>query len=67
MKYALLTERQTAMLQAVANGRRDKQIASDFGIAVTTFSNHLTTIRHKLKAKTRAHLVAEALRQGYIR
>ena len=59
-----LTKRQREVLALVAEGLTDGEIALCLGISVETAAWHVREIRAQLKARTRAHAVALALRQG---
>ena len=59
-----LTRRQREVLTLVAEGLTDGEIALCLGISVETAAWHVREIRAQLKARTRAHAVALALRQG---
>lgn len=59
-----LTGRELEILQYVAEGYSNKQIASVLTLTEHTIKNHLTSIMKKLGARDRAHSVVLALRQG---
>jgi DNA-binding CsgD family transcriptional regulator len=59
-----LSPREVEVLQMVAEGYSNKEIASHFGLTEHTIKNHLTGIMRKLGARDRAHAVVLALRQG---
>ena len=59
-----LSPREVEVLQMVAEGYSNKEIASHFGLTEHTVKNHLTGIMRKLGARDRAHAVVLALRQG---
>ena len=59
-----LSPREAEVLQMVAEGYSNKEIASRFGLTEHTIKNHLTGIMRKLGARDRAHAVVLALRQG---
>lgn len=63
----LLTDKETAILQAVARGSRSKEIASDLGIAERTVKAHLTNIYNKLGVDSRSQAVAVAAERGILR
>lgn len=58
-----LTERELEVLQFIALGKADKEIARDLGISTNTVKHHITTIYRKLDAVNRA----EAISKGYQR
>ena len=59
-----LSPREVEVLQMVAEGYSNKEIAHHFGLTEHTIKNHLTGIMRKLGARDRAHAVVLALRQG---
>jgi DNA-binding NarL/FixJ family response regulator len=58
-----LTNRETDVLNLVAQGASNKMIAGVLEIAEQTVKNHMSMILIKLRAKNRAHAVAIA-KQG---
>jgi len=62
-KLALLTPAQLRVMQGLASGRLNKQIAYDMGISEATVKAHVTAIFRKLDVinRTQAVLVAQAL------
>ncbi len=64
---AVLTERERAILIAVARGERSKEIAQHFGVSERTVKAHLTNIYTKLNVDSRASAVAIALERGLLR
>jgi DNA-binding NarL/FixJ family response regulator len=63
---APLTKRETQILNYVANGYTNKQIASHLQISEQTIKNHVSAIMRKLNANDRAHAVVLAIRHGFI-
>jgi DNA-binding NarL/FixJ family response regulator len=63
---APLTQRETQILNYVADGNTNKQIAHTLGISEQTIKSHISAILRKLNANDRAHAVALALRSGWI-
>lgn len=61
-----LTAREAQILEAVADGRSNKEIAAAIGIAEDTVKTHLRRLFEKLGASDRAQAVAIALRQRLI-
>lgn len=61
-----LTEREVAILEMVAGGRANKEIAESLEIAERTVKNHVANILDKLAARGRAHAVALALENRWI-
>nr|WP_201393217.1 response regulator transcription factor [Ktedonobacter sp. SOSP1-85] len=61
-----LTERERAILIAVARGERSKEIAQHLGVSERTVKAHLTNIYTKLNVDSRASAVASALERGLL-
>lgn len=61
-----LTERELVILEMVASGRANKEIAESLEIAERTVKNHIANILDKLAARGRAHAVALALENRWI-
>ena len=61
-----LTTRETQILNHIANGNTNKQIASILQISEQTIKNHVSAILRKLNANDRAHAVVLAIRHGWI-
>ena len=59
-----LTPRETEILQYIAEGLLNKQIANVLGISEQTIKNHVTSILRKLNANARTEAVVLALKQG---
>ena len=52
------------MLQLVAEGRTNANIARELGVSDATVKTHVAHILRKLQAEDRAHAVSRALRLG---
>ena len=63
---APLTSRETQILNYIADGNSNKQIASILQISEQTAKNHVSNILRKLDANDRAHAVVLAIRYGWI-
>ena len=63
---ALLTRREKQILNYVAEGNTNKQIARILNISEQTIKNHVSAILRKLNANDRAHAVVLAIRHGWI-
>ncbi len=63
---APLTYRETQILNYIAQGNSNKQIAHILEISEQTIKNHVSSILRKLNANDRAHAVALAMRNGWI-
>jgi DNA-binding NarL/FixJ family response regulator len=61
-----LTARELEVLQHVAKGLGNKEIAQVIGRSTETVKAHLESIFRKLDAKDRAHAVTIALQRGFI-
>jgi DNA-binding NarL/FixJ family response regulator len=65
-RAANLTEREVAVLQALASGKVNKQLADTLGVAETTYKSHLRAIYRKLGVRTRVEAVGRARELGLI-
>jgi DNA-binding NarL/FixJ family response regulator len=61
-----LTARETEILNYIAMGFLNKQIATKLGISEQTIKNHVTSILRKLNANARTEAVVVAIKQGLI-
>ena len=61
-----LTSRETEILNYIAQGYLNKQIAIKLGISEQTIKNHVTSILRKLNANARTDAVVVAIKQGLI-
>ena len=61
-----LTDRELEVLRLIRDGNRNKQIASELGIAETTVNFHIKNLVDKLGANDRTHAVTIAIRRGLI-
>jgi DNA-binding NarL/FixJ family response regulator len=62
-----LSPREMEILQFIARGRSNKEIAHDLGISRQTVKNHMTSILRKLAVNDRTQAAIYALRRGWIR
>jgi len=62
-----LTPRETEILEFIAKGYLNKQIAAELGISEQTIKNHVTSILRKLNANARTEAVVVAIKQGLIK
>jgi DNA-binding NarL/FixJ family response regulator len=62
----VLTSRELDVLQRVADGGRNAEIATQLGIKEETVKAHVRTILAKLNARSRAHAVTIGIRRGFI-
>jgi two-component system response regulator DegU len=63
---AALTKRETEILNHIANGNSNKQIAGLLEISEQTIKNHISSILRKMNANDRAHAVVLAIKRGLI-
>ena len=63
---APLTPREMEILNYIAQGLLNKQIAAELAISEQTIKNHVTSILRKLNANARTEAVVAALKQGLI-
>jgi DNA-binding NarL/FixJ family response regulator len=61
-----LTPREIEILDYIARGYLNKQIAIELGISEQTIKNHVTSILRKLNANARTEAVVLAIKQGVI-
>lgn len=61
-----LTKRETEILEYIARGFLNKQIASSLDISEQTIKNHVTSILRKLNANARTEAVVIAIKRGII-
>jgi len=61
-----LTPRETEIIQYIAQGYLNKQIAAELGISEQTIKNHVTSMLRKLNANARTEAVVLALKQGIL-
>jgi len=62
-----LTPREIEILEYIAQGYLNKQIAAELGISEQTIKNHVTSILRKLNANARTEAVVVAITQGLIK
>jgi PAS domain S-box-containing protein len=63
---AALSRREAEIVHLVALGASGPEIADELGIAHDTVRTHVRNAMSKLGARSRAHLVAKALGEGYV-
>jgi DNA-binding NarL/FixJ family response regulator len=61
-----LTPRECEIVQLVAEGRINKQIAHELDISTKTVETHRSAVMHKLKLRTTAQLVLYAVRNDIV-
>ena len=62
-----LTNREQQVLELVADGYSAKQIASRIGIAPRTVEGHIETVRLKMRARNKTHLIVQAVQAGVLK
>ena len=61
-----LTFRQLTILQLVAAGHADKEIANVLGISTPTVSKHVANILHKMGAPSRTQAGVRGVKEGLL-
>jgi two-component system response regulator NreC len=64
--YDLLTPREREILQLVAEGKANKEVAAVLNLSVHTVETHRSNIMEKLKLKSLPDLILYAVRKGII-
>lgn len=64
--YNLLTTREREVLQLIAEGRTNREVAKLLGLAVKTVDTHRTRLMRKLNIHDQTTLVKYALRRGIV-
>jgi two-component system, NarL family, response regulator NreC len=64
--YDLLTDREKEILQLLAEGRTNKEVANLLGLSVTTIETHRTNLMQKLGLHSTAEIVLYAVRKRII-
>ena len=67
LPHVALTGRETEVLELVAQGLSNKEIASRLGTASGTVKMHVQNVLEKLEASDRTHAVTIAIRRGILR
>jgi RNA polymerase sigma factor (sigma-70 family) len=62
-----LSPREMEILQHIAQGKSNKEVAHELGISRQTVKNHMTNILRKLAVNDRTQAAIYALRRGWIR
>lgn len=66
MNRRRLTQRESVVLQALADGKRNKEIATAMSITERTVKYHITSVFQKMKVKNRTEAVRLAVEKGMI-
>ncbi|MGE0487948.1 MAG: response regulator [Vulcanimicrobiota bacterium] len=61
-----LTARETSVLQLLAEGFSNREIADQMTLAEGTIKKHVQSLMSKLEARSRAHVAARAVRLGLV-
>ena len=64
--FSPLSEREIEVLNKIAGGSSNKEIADGLGISTQTVKNHISSILRKLSLNDRTQAVIYALRRGWI-
>jgi NarL family two-component system response regulator LiaR len=62
----LLTEREVEVLQLIAKGRSNPQMANELNLSRRTVQSHLRNIFNKLEVDSRTQAVTTGLKKGYL-
>ncbi len=65
--FAPLTSREIEILDCIARGLSNKEIANDLSISSQTVKNHITSILRKLQVNDRTMAVMYAIQKGWIK
>ncbi len=65
--YDLLTNREKEVLQLLAEGRSNKEVATLLDVGLTTVETHRGNLMQKLNLHNTAEIVLYAVRKGFIR
>jgi len=65
--FAPLSPREMEILQHIAKGRSNKEVAYELGISRQTVKNHMTSILRKLAVNDRTQAALYAVKRGWIR
>ncbi len=64
--YGLLTTRERQVLQQIAEGKTNRQVAESLGVSVKTVDTHRTRLMRKLGIHDQTTLVKFAIRKGIV-
>jgi two-component system, NarL family, response regulator NreC len=64
--YSLLTDREKEVLQLLAEGRSNKEVATLLDLGLSTVETHRANLMHKLNLHNTAEIVLYAVRKGLI-
>lgn len=63
----MITEREKQVLERIANGMTDAEIADDLSVSTETVKTHVRKILGTTHARNRTHAVACGIRWGFIK
>jgi len=63
--FATLTARERELIELIARGRDNAQVAAHLGLSEKTVRNHITSIFAKLEVESRAQAIVLALKAGF--
>lgn len=63
---SLLTERETQVVQLLAEGKSNKEVAADLGVSTRTVESHRNHIMHKMNFTSFSDLIKFALRNNLV-
>jgi DNA-binding NarL/FixJ family response regulator len=64
--FAPLSPREVQILDNIAQGKTNKEVAYSLAISEQTVKNHMSSILRKLSVNDRTQAVVYAMRQGWI-
>lgn len=62
-----VTAKNIRLMQLVAKGKTNRQIAARLGLSEQTIKNELVSLFRKLKATNRTHLITIAIKNGWVK
>ncbi|MCX6009241.1 MAG: LuxR C-terminal-related transcriptional regulator [Chloroflexi bacterium] len=62
-----VTAKNIRLMQLVAKGKTNRQIAKSLGLSEQTIKNELTSLFGKLEASNRTHLIIIAIKTGWVK
>ena len=67
LQWETLSAREFEVLELIARGQKNREIASDLEIEVRTVRFHVENILNKLRVQNRTEAVCYAFRKGWIK
>ena len=64
-RFDALTRRERELIELIAQGRDNTQIAAHFGLSAKTVRNHITSIFAKLEVENRGQAIVLAREAGF--